>query len=178
MHNMDIIKVEADSDCEAQITSVCSDVKEEEQFIPIIKHEDEQNLDLNCTHPDSDDKQNLIFLVNEVKEEEDPISVAVPIIKTEVMEDIPIKEELTDEVEIEDNQMCMNRSMDDQQESDFPIDCMREDMYINNQDEHITEAGVYNNYGHFDINPTRYLSTTVIEECNGMEEGLTHHCED
>jgi hypothetical protein len=41
---MDIIKVEADSDCEAQITSVCSDVKEEEQFIPIIKHEDEVGL--------------------------------------------------------------------------------------------------------------------------------------
>jgi hypothetical protein len=41
---MDIIKVEPDSDCEAQITSVCSDVKEEEQFIPIIKHEDEVGL--------------------------------------------------------------------------------------------------------------------------------------
>jgi hypothetical protein len=41
-------------------------------------------LDLNCTHPDSDDKRNLIFLVSEVKEEDDPISVAVPIIKTEV----------------------------------------------------------------------------------------------
>jgi hypothetical protein len=41
-------------------------------------------LDLHCTHPDSDDKRNLIFLVSEVKEEEDPISVAVPIIKTEV----------------------------------------------------------------------------------------------
>lgn len=36
--------MEADSDCEAQITSVCSDVKEEEQFIPIIKHEDEVGL--------------------------------------------------------------------------------------------------------------------------------------
>jgi hypothetical protein len=41
---MDIIKVEADSDYEAQITTVCSDVKEEEQFIPIIKHEDEVGL--------------------------------------------------------------------------------------------------------------------------------------
>jgi hypothetical protein len=38
----------------------------------------------NCTPPDSDDKRNLIFLVSKVKEEEDPISVAIPIIKTEV----------------------------------------------------------------------------------------------
>jgi hypothetical protein len=41
---MDIIKVEADSDCEDQITSISSDVKEEEQFIPIIKQEDEVSL--------------------------------------------------------------------------------------------------------------------------------------
>jgi hypothetical protein len=38
---MDIIKVEPDSDCEADMTSVCIDVKEEEHSIPIIKHEDE-----------------------------------------------------------------------------------------------------------------------------------------
>jgi hypothetical protein len=41
---MDVIKVEPDSDCEAQMTSECSDVKEEEQSIPIIKHEDEVGL--------------------------------------------------------------------------------------------------------------------------------------
>jgi hypothetical protein len=41
---MDVIKLEADSDCKDQITSVCSDVKEEEQFIPLIKHEDEVGL--------------------------------------------------------------------------------------------------------------------------------------
>jgi hypothetical protein len=41
---MDIIKVEADSDCEDHITSTCCDVKEEEQFTPIIKHEDEVGL--------------------------------------------------------------------------------------------------------------------------------------
>jgi hypothetical protein len=38
---MDVIKVEPDSDYEAHMTSVCSDVKEEEQCVPIIKHEDE-----------------------------------------------------------------------------------------------------------------------------------------
>jgi hypothetical protein len=44
----------------------------------------QHNLDLNFPHPDADDKRNIIYLVSEVKEEEDQISVALPVIKTEV----------------------------------------------------------------------------------------------
>jgi hypothetical protein len=39
---------------------------------------------LNYPHSYSDDKRNIIYFVSEVKEEEDPISVAEPVIKTEI----------------------------------------------------------------------------------------------